>query len=93
MKVVLYRPGEPGRLPEIENSLEALQGAVGGYIETVTLTEDLTFVCNEEGRLMGLPFNRKILGINFVGPVLAVGVAGEEFCDVPEEAVDWLMKL
>ena len=35
------------------NTLEALQAAVGGYIETVKLTTELTLVCNEEGIIRG----------------------------------------
>lgn len=40
---------------EIDNSLEALQAAVGGYIEVVPLTSKLAVICNEEGKLIGLP--------------------------------------
>lgn len=35
---------EPGKMPELvplfENTLEAMQEAVGGYIETVTMAKD-----------------------------------------------------
>ena len=36
MKVIIKEPGQRPRETEIENSLSALQQAVGGYIETVT---------------------------------------------------------
>ena len=39
------------------DSLTALQGAVGGYVEAVTLKDDLTMWVNEEGKLQGLPVN------------------------------------
>lgn len=39
-------------------SLEELQEFVGGYIETITLLDDLIMVVNEEGKLLGLPFNK-----------------------------------
>lgn len=38
-------------------SLKELQEAVGGYIEMVWLSPKLVMVCNEEGKLMGLPYN------------------------------------
>jgi len=37
--------------------LDELQKFVGGYIEIVQLNRDMIMVCNEEGKLMGLPFN------------------------------------
>lgn len=40
---------------EIANDLKALQEYVGGYIEVVPLTEQLALICNEEGKLLGLP--------------------------------------
>ena len=38
-------------------TLEELQGVVGGYIEIVRLSGNQFMVVNEEGKLMGLPFN------------------------------------
>lgn len=77
----------PGRLPEMvemENTLEALQQAVGGYIETVTFSPDAAVVCNEEGRLRGMAPNCSFLGISFVGPILVVGVDGDEMCSLDD---------
>jgi len=39
------------------NTLAQLQAAVGGYVQAVDLTPELTMWCNEEGKLQGLPFN------------------------------------
>jgi hypothetical protein len=55
---------------------------VGGYIETVSFASDACIICNEEGRLLNLPFNCKLLGKEFVGPILIVGVDGDEFTDL-----------
>ena len=52
----------PGKAPEavaIPNTLEAMQQMVGGYIEVIPL-EDVCLVCNEEGKLMGLPGSRRL---------------------------------
>lgn len=91
MKVIMKKPGEAPVLTDITNELSALQEAVGGLIETFTFAEDACVICNEEGKLMGLPYNCTFLGEVFVGTILIVGVAGEEFADVPEDVSDFLM--
>ena len=78
MRVIRKVPGRPPELVEMENTLAALQQAVGGYIETVTLSADAAIICNEEGRLQGLPYNCDFLVISFVGPILVVGIDGDE---------------
>lgn len=84
IKAIIKRPYEPvGRIREIDNTLEALQAAVDGYIETVTIAEDTVVICNEEGQLRNMPYNCEICGINFVGTILLVGSDGEDFTDVP----------
>lgn len=54
----------PGYLPVrawIDNTLEAMQAVVEGYIEMVYPWEDdAVLVCNEEGKLIGLPMNRAL---------------------------------
>lgn len=92
MKVIIKEPGKKPRITEIENSLSTLQQAVGGYIETVTLAEDFCIICNEEGRLQGLPYNLTFCGVSFVGTILFVGVAGDEFVDLSEYQVRTIMK-
>ena len=88
---------QPGKLPAIEplfdNRLESFQKAVGGYIEAVTVASDLVLICNEEGRLLNLPFNATICGMDFYGPVLAVGTNGEEFASLRGPSVPHILKL
>lgn len=85
MRAILKEPGKRPEYIDIQNTLEALQEKVGGYIETVTFAADLCVVCNEEGRLMGMTWNMTLCGVDFVGPVLFVGVRGEEFADLADE--------
>lgn len=92
MKVIIKEPGQRPRVTEIENSLSELQQAVGGYIETVIFAEDCCIICNEEGRLQGLPYNLTFCGVSFVGTILFVGVAGDEFADLSEQQVEILLK-
>ena len=85
MKALLFLPGNGQWVEEIDvdNTLKALQKAVGGYIETVTVCTDACLICNEEGRLLGLE-PQQILGATFYGRVLLVGTKGDEFTNVPE---------
>ena len=91
MKILRKRPGERWEFAEIENTLEALQAEVGGYIETVTVTSDACLIVNEEGRIKAMPFNLNFAGLQLFGPVLLVGVDGDEFCDVPIKAEDLMI--
>lgn len=83
IKVARKRPSESWEFTEIENSLEALQAEVGGYIETLTVLSDTCLVLNEEGRLLDLPFNFRWGTFRFYGTVLLIGVNEDEFGDVP----------
>ena len=88
MKAIRKKPGCEPEIIEVDNTLAALQQEVGGYIETVSIA-DVVIVCNEEGRLCGLPYNCRFVGVDFVGTILVVGRNKDEFCDVPE--ADFLM--
>ena len=87
MKVIYKAPGGAPEPRDIPNTLEDLQDTVGGYIETVTFATDAAVICHEEGRLLGLEPNCLFLGVDFVGPILIVGVCGEEFTDLPPETM------
>lgn len=88
---------EVGREPYVEplfdNTLEAFQNAVGGYIETLTFTTDACLIVNEEGRLRGLPFNIRTLGCELYGTVIAVGVKGDEFASLKSSSVPHILQL
>ena len=61
IRVILCKPNERAQVIEIEDSLEAMQETVGGWIEEYMPFEDeVAVVCNEEGKLMGLPLSRAI---------------------------------
>ena len=82
MKAIYKAPNEPPKIIDIDNTLAALQNAVGGYIETTTVASDCCIICDEDGKLVGLPFNCRLCGRVFVGPILIVGVDGDEFTDL-----------
>lgn len=58
-----------------------------GYIQAVPLAADACIICSEEGKLIGFPYNTRILNEIFVGNILFVGVAGEEFCSLTNEQI------
>ena len=75
------------QLPDGESQLKQLQEAVGGLVQAVDFTPDLTLWCNEEGKLVGLPINpmatflwEKYFGLtDFIcGDVIFTGGTGEE---------------
>lgn len=83
MKAIRKKPGAQPEIIEVDNTLATLQQEVEGYIEVITLPYDAALICNEEGRILGLPDNGRVCGVDVVGTVLIVGVNGSEFCDVP----------
>ena len=74
---------------DIENTLEALQKEVEGYIECLTLVpQKVAMIVNEEGLLYGMTVNLSasaVAGVGIVGPAVVVGIDGDDFCDIPEE--------
>lgn len=91
---VIKEPGQPPRVePMLQNTLEAFQKAVGGYIEAVALASNLVLICNEEGRLQKLPFNVTACGYSFVGTILAVGAKGVEFASLRASQVPLVLHL
>ncbi len=92
VKAVLVEPGKPGRAVEIAPTLESLQQAVGGYIEEVHPFDEsrLVLICNEEGKMMGLPQNRAFYDRNgeltdiICGSFLVAGIERENVASLTE---------
>jgi hypothetical protein len=62
MKVLVVEPMKAPYEKEIGSDLKSMQAVVGGFIQAVYPFEDeeLAMICNEEGKLIGLPFNRAL---------------------------------
>lgn len=84
INIIRMRPGEEPEEISVDNTLAALQAEVGGHIETLRLDRDVTAIVNEEGLLEELEPNCLLRGELIVGPVVLVGVRGEDFCSIPE---------
>lgn len=85
MKILVV---EPGRLPyeaSISDDLASMQSVVGGLIQAVyPFEEPVALICNEEGKLLGLPMNRALCDKD--GDIYDI-VAGTFFlCTAPPES-------
>lgn len=59
MKVVVVEPMKKPYVQEIDGSLASMQKLVGGTIQAVYPFEDaVALICNDEGKLLNLPYNR-----------------------------------
>ena len=92
---------EPGYLPyekEIQDGadhLEQMQAIVGGLIEPIyPYHEEVAIVCNEEGLINGLPFNRSVPGGygGVFGTFFVCGLGEEDFCSLPPELMERFKK-
>lgn len=71
---------EPEKLPyekTIINDLKALQLEVDGLIEMIDIDESVCIVCNEEGKILNLDFNRIVGNDIIAGNFFVVGFSEE----------------
>lgn len=62
MKVLRIQPKKYPEVIEIDGSLESLQKEVAGLIQAVYPWDDpVALICNEEGKLIGVNFNRTLM--------------------------------
>ena len=87
MKVLLVEPGKAARPVEIKNELHEMQQIVGGLIQVLYPWEDpAAIVCNDEGKLMGLPLNRVLEDYDVIaGTFFICGIQGENFTGLTEQ--------
>ena len=87
MDVLIVEPEKAPRMANISGDLESLQKAVGGYIEAVYPYDDpVAIVCNEEGKLIGLPLNRKLEDYDIIaGTFIVCGLGEEDFDSMTPE--------
>ena len=95
MTVVACYPGKTAQVIEIDGSLESMQQIVGGYIEAIYPFDDpVAIICNEEGKLNGLPLNRALYtedGEMFDiahGNIIICGLGEEDFASLQGELLE-----
>lgn len=85
IKVLIIEPDKEPKSTEITNDLYFFQDIVGGYIDMTHPNGDgsIAVVFNKEGRLHGLPANRKINGSMYVGTLVIAGYnENGDFCSL-----------
>ena len=61
MRILFVEPNVEPRTVEIDGSLASMQSLVGGLIEAVyPFNDPVALICNDEGKLIGLPQNRPL---------------------------------
>lgn len=95
MKVLVVRPMEMPEVQEIDHTLSAMQELVGGTIQAVYPFDDpVVLVCNDEGKLLGLPMNRALTDESGVpydivcGTFFVVGIGDENFTSLTEQQIE-----
>lgn len=84
---------EPGYAPyeKTINGLTEMQATVGGLIQAIYPHEEqVAIVCNEEGLLLGLDFNRSVPGGygGIVGTFFICGLGEEDFCSLTPQQME-----
>lgn len=95
MKVLMVEPDKVPYETEIEGGLESLQAAVGGDIQaTYPYVDPVALICNEEGKLNGLPLNRALYDSTgnvydiIAGNFLIVGLGEEDFTGLSSDLME-----
>lgn len=97
IKVVFQSPGDISKVITIENDLKPMNELIGGYLETLTLSNGLVLIMDEEGRLKGLPDNIRCAQYGTIaGTVFVTADEEEDFRSLTTEEIQsaraWLMK-
>ena len=95
MKVLIVEPGKRPRKADIAHTLESMQAIVDGCIEiTYPWKDAVGLVCNDEGLLRQLPFNRLVApGSGIFGTFFLCGLGEEDLTDLPDDMADKYLKL
>ena len=90
--VLVVEPEKAPYTKAIDTGLKSLQKEVGGYIEAIYPWADpVAVICNEEGKLEGLPLNRALRDGDghiydvVAGTFLVAGLGTEDFCSLTPE--------
>ena len=95
MKVLAVMPGKKPVKVELDGTLESMQTFVGGSIQAVYPFDDpVAIVCNEEGKLLGMEYNRALYDESgavydiLCGPFFICGLGAEDFTSLSDALTD-----
>lgn len=94
MNVLIVKPGVAPYEAEINGSLKTMQEIVGGTIQAVyPYDESVALVCNDEGKLENLPFNRMLENYDYIaGTFFICGLSEDNFASLPPEFIEQFKK-
>lgn len=89
MNVLIIEPEKVPREAEIGSDLKSMQEIVDGYIEAVYPFDDpVALVCNDEGKLNGLPLNRKLEDYDIIaGTFFICGLSEDNFASLSPDLI------
>ena len=97
VRVVIVEGGKKPYEMELENSLAAMQHCVGGLVESVYERGgpgQCALICNDEGKLLGLPWNRALTDDHGVpydivcGTFFFAGLKEDDFVSLTEQQIE-----
>lgn len=99
MTVLAVMPGKKPVKMELEGTLEAMQAFVGGSIQAIYPFDDpVAIVCNDEGKLGGLEYNRALRDAKravydiICGPFFVCGLGEDDFASLPADLIETYSK-
>ena len=95
MNVLMVEPGKAPYETQIGDDLRSMQATVGGHLEAVyPYEEPVALICNEDGKLDGLPLNRALRDSDgdiydiVAGKFFIVGLGPNDFTDLPHDLAE-----
>lgn len=92
--VLVVEPEKAPYIKEIDHNLESLQSEVSGRIEVCpAYDDDVCFICNEEGKNIGLRLNRALMDEDgkisdiIAGTFLVAGLTEDSFGSLSDEFI------
>ena len=96
MRIIIVEGGKRPYEAELEHDLESMRRCVGGDIEAVYEPggRDAAMICNDEGKLLGLPWNRALTDDHGVpydivcGTFFVAGLKEDDFASLTEQQIE-----
>lgn len=91
LTALLVEPGFPCQPVLVEDNIKAMQGVVGGHIESISCKPDpIAILCDEDAKGKALPMNRVLMAPDqsfrdiIHGPFLIVQTKGDKFVSLSD---------
>lgn len=95
LSVLVVEPGREPYAKRIGSDLKSLQNEVGGYIEAIyPFYDPVALICNEEGKINGLPLNRALRDEKgkaydiISGTFMVAGLGEENFSSLSDDLME-----